>query len=245
MTRAVGIDLSKYQLSFDPDKATKPIDYVIQRASWAMNKDELFSVIWQGVRKIERRGAYHYFSTGAPWQDQADLFLEIGVGKKYKALYVDYEHGYNNLNEKTARDLESFLRYLIAQRPGKRIVGYSNTYTYRDFIQPVVNLSDIPWMFARYPLIPRPQTASPRFPIGCRTEWDMHQYSETGNGYLYGCGWKHVDLGVFNGTVPELDIFFKMDELDPPAPPPPTPVPDCEKYITALTEVNAITEAVL
>lgn len=227
MTRAVGIDVSKYQLDFDPDKATKPIDYVIQRTSWAMNRDERFNDIFRGVRKIERRAAYHYFSTGAPWLDQADLFLEIGVGKKYKALFVDYEHGYNNLNANTARDLERFLLYLIAQRPGKRIAGYSNTYTYRDFIMPHVDLSGVPWMFARYPLFPRPQTAGPRFPWGCRTDWDWHQYSETGKGPLYGCAWKYVDLGVFNGTVPELETFFKMDDQVPPVPPPPIPPADC------------------
>ncbi len=237
MNRAVGIDVSKYQMSFDPDHAVNQIDYVLQRTSWGMNKDELYSVIWQGVRKIERRGAYHYFSTGSPWQDQADLFLEIGVGKQYKMLLVDYEHGYNNLNARTARNLLYFLQYLIEQRPGKRIVGYSNTYTYRDFIQPYVDLSEISWMFARYPLFPRPQTAGPRFPRGCRTAWNWHQYSQTGRGGLYGCGWKYVDLGVFNGTVADLDTFLKMNAFTPPPPVIDVRAETIQECITALKEL--------
>lgn len=35
----IGVDISKYNLGWNPDKAVKPISFVIQRASWASYKD--------------------------------------------------------------------------------------------------------------------------------------------------------------------------------------------------------------
>ena len=218
MTRAAGIDLSKHNGSFDPYSAVKPIDFVIQRLSWAMNPDEKITEIFRGVSQFERRLAYHYYSTGAPWKDQANLFLDMQVGKKFKCLIVDYEHLYNNLNRKTAEDLEKFLWYLVEQRPGKKVIGYSGTYVYRDFIAYYVDLSMFDWWMARYPWIPAPQTGKPKYPLGLtyvKRPWKKWQYSKTGKGSLYGCASRYVDLNVFNGTVEELETWLGMDEPEP------------------------------
>lgn len=222
MTRAVGIDISKYQEAFNPDLATERIDFVIQRASWAYHRDELFDLIYEGVKKIPERMAYHYYSSGVPWQTQADFFLEQTDGKGFRGLMVDYEHDYNKLTQRTANELKLILEYLRQKKPNLRILGYSNTYTYRDNIMPFVDLSGFDWVFARYPANPDPQADEPVFPAGCREDWKAWQYSSTGDGPAHGCQSAVVDLDVFHGTVEELQAFLGVEEPQPTPPPEPT-----------------------
>ena len=250
MTRAVGIDVSKYQGSFDPDLATKPIDFVTQRASYGMVKDERFKIIYQGVRKIQCRSAYHYYSTGSPWRDQADFFLNLIYGKGFLGLKVDYEHGYNNLNAYHARCLKKMLDYLREQVPHKKILGYSGTYVYRDDLKPYADFSGYDWWFSRYPLFPKPQTGAPKMPLGLNRDWTEWQYSSKGKGVDYGCNVslnpqhsKYVDLCVFHGTVEELISYYNA-EVQPPEPPPPDPV-DCSKYVTVIKDAREILGTVL
>ncbi len=54
--RAHGIDISKYDLSFDPAKATGQLDFVIQRVSYRTTRDELFLKLLPGVLKMPIRG---------------------------------------------------------------------------------------------------------------------------------------------------------------------------------------------
>ena len=245
MTRPQGIDISKYQESFDPGIASEPIDFIIQRASWGKYRDEEFVELFQGVKEIERRGAYHYYSSNIPWKEQADLFLEISSGKGFKALVVDYEKGYNKLTQRTALELASFLAYLKAQRPNKRILGYSNFYCYRDLIMPYVDLSMWDWFFARYPSNPDPQKDDPQYLDGMDPEkrpWKKWQYSSTGDGSKYGVESTFVDLVVFNGNYDDLDDYFNINQ-DPPTPPPPPPPVDCTGQIKS-GQLEVINQAI-
>lgn len=243
MTRVVGIDVSKYQGTFDPDLATKPIDFVTQRASYGLVKDERFKIIYQGVQKIECRSAYHYYSTGSPWQDQADFFLNLTYGKGFKGLKVDFEHGYNNLNAYHARCLKEMLDYLKGQVPYKKILGYSGTYVYRDDLKPYADFFEYDWWFARFPWIPKPQTGAPKMPTGLSRPWTEWQYTKTGKGSDYGCNSSHdsqysqyVDLNVFNGIVEEVGEYYNLS-VGPPTPPPPVPI-DCNPaQIAVLNDV--------
>ncbi len=86
MAQAHGIDISKYDHPVDLSRATGVIDFVIQRASYGMMRDERCEENWTAIRSVPVRGAYHYFSTGAPWKEQADRFLTIGDGRGYHIL---------------------------------------------------------------------------------------------------------------------------------------------------------------
>lgn len=235
--RAVGIDVSKHQGIFDPVHSVGQIDFVFQRASWALTKDERFKIIWQGVQQFDRRGAYHYYSSGVPWKDQAELFLSITAGKDFKALAVDYEVGYNNLNERTALELGKFLNYLIARRPGRKILVYSNSYAMRDLIIPYVDISHVDWWASYYPLFPNPQTWQPKKLVGLNRPWKFGQYSKKGKGSNYGCAEQYVDLDVFNGTIEELNTYFGAEVPVPP-------IPDCTKYTDALNDIQGILDGV-
>lgn len=237
MSRPVGIDISKYQVTFDPDKATKPIDFVFQRTSYGMVTDERYWEMLPNTKKVERRGVYHYFSTGSSWKAQADFFLSLQNGHGFKSLVVDYEGGYNNLNERSANDLESMLRYLQEQRPKKSVMAYFNPSTYRDLIQPYIDIRDIPAWVARYYIIPLSQTRTDIYYNGTeRSDWAFWQYTSKGKASEYGTSLTNtVDLNVFNGTLEELDTFFKKDVIQPD---PPLPVDDCQEYVEAIADLT-------
>ena len=219
MTRAVGPDVSKYQMSFDPDHSVKQIDFVIQRLSYGMIEDQLRSRIWQGVEKISLRAAYHYYSTAVPWKEQADFFLSLAEGKGYRAFFVDYEHMYNHLTTQTARDYKKMLDYIQGKYPQRKVLGYSGVYVYRDDLMPSkVNFSNYDWWFARYPWLCNPQTSIPNLLIlPEERDWTFWQYTKTGPGHLYGCEWQYVDLNVYNGTKEELKKEWAG--IVPPTPP--------------------------
>jgi len=241
MARAKGIDVSKYQVSFNPALATVPIDFVIQRASWAGYQDELFVGLFQGgVSKIEDRGAYHYYSSGVPWQQQADLFLSIIMGRNFKYLAVDYEEGYNNLNDRTAHECRLIIDYLREKRPSAKIGLYCGAFTYRDLLLPYEDFSDVDFWIARYPNTVDPQVDDPDME-DAREDWDFWQYSKEGDGKSHGVGSTFVDLNVFNGTVEELKEYLKNEVIVPLPDPPvvPDPPANCTEAVTlAVAEVS-------
>ena len=97
-------------------------------------------------------------------------------------------------------------------------------------------------MFARYPWIPKPQTGRPKYPLRMPDRpWSLWQYTDRGKGILYGCNMNRnpafspfVDLGVFNGTVEEMKVFFKQSVPEPPTPEPPLPL-TLEEKVDKLT----------
>ena len=152
-TNAIGVDVSKYNLGWDPDRATKPIDFVIQRASWAGYKDEQFDAIYAQVIKVPVRGAYHYYSSGVHWRVQADLFLNITRDRGYHFFVLDYETAYNNLDGRTIAEAAEFIKY-VKEQTGKRCLLYFSPNVYNTFIKPFgyanwCNQQDV-WM-AQYP----------------------------------------------------------------------------------------------
>ena len=216
--RAVGIDVSKHQGTFNPAHAINQVDFVIQRASWAGYKDERFAIIYQGVQQFPSRGAYHYYSTGVDWKRQADLFLSVTEGKGFGVLSLDYEHGYNNLTERTADNAFMWLEYVRNARPNSKVIFYSGAYVYRDFMLPYAgDWSKYDWWIARYPWIPQPRTAEPKQAPGTpERPWTIWQYSKTGKGSLYGCSEEFVDLDVFNGDVDIMKDYFGQAVAIPP-----------------------------
>ena len=105
MTRAKGIDISKWQVSFQ-DQGN--IDFIIIKCSEGLAKDPLFDQFCQDVQGIERRAAYHYFRTGVDPIEQAEFFHRAQGNQGFKWLAVDYEKTHNTLDAGAERDLQLF-----------------------------------------------------------------------------------------------------------------------------------------
>lgn len=227
---AIGVDVSKYNIGWNPDKAKKPIDFVIQRVSYGGSsgsqvKDEAFDQMYEQVAKVPIRGAYHYYSSHSFWKTQADFFLKIINGKNYHFYAIDYETAYNTLDRRTIAEFSEFVKYIKAQT-GKRCLAYFNWNIFTTFIKPYgydgwVNNEDI-W-YAWYPIQNSEEPAnSIAKPIGMGN-WKIHQYgaADVANtagvnaGENYGGGLRGIDLNQYNGTIEQMRSWLGLSESLP------------------------------
>ena len=211
----IGVDVSKYNIGWNPDKATKHIDFVVQRASWAGYADEKFLALNEQVSKIPIRGAYHYYSSALPWTKQVAVFLKTTMGKGFTFYALDYERSYNNLNKRTIAEASEFVKFVKAQT-GKPCLFYFSPSIYIEFIRPFgytnwLNKQDI-WV-AQYPktLTQTPPTQQPSMSKEI-THWDFWQYGGGDVNFTagrhagadYGGGLVGIDLNYFGGTPQQL-----------------------------------------
>lgn len=221
-TRAHGIDISKYDLTFDPAKATEQLDFVVQRASYRTTKDEAFDTLNVGVQKMPIRLAYHYLNSDTDWKRQYDTFMNVVAGKNFHAYVCDFEDSFNSMSPTFAKMAWDFCKQVVIDT-GKRCMLYTGFYDYRDYLVPSQTQYGINWnlvdlWIAQYWNVPNPD-ANPNLPVGRTSGWSMWQYTAKGNGALYGTGRSTAcDLDVFNGTVTDMKNWLGIAE--------PTPEPD-------------------
>lgn len=225
--RSRGIDVSKYDQSFDPDKATETIDFVIQRASYGLVKDELFDLINTGVQKVGARLAYHYLRSDYDTNAQVARFLDTTNGKNFHAYVCDFEQYYNTMDVAFAKKAWDFVKAVVLTT-GKRCLIYTNYYGYKDYLVPSEKAYGINWnladfWIANYPSVPDPEGTPPN-PPGRTAGWSFWQYSSKGNGALYGLGrTTAADLDVFNGDKAMLYSWLGIQSTPTPEPTPENP----------------------
>jgi GH25 family lysozyme M1 (1,4-beta-N-acetylmuramidase) len=236
MTRAFGIDVSKWDASIPP---SPDVDFIIQRASyggwWASHRDEKFIQFLPSVMSVPIRGAYHYFSSKRSWKEQADKFLSVVSGLDYHFYVCDVETLYNDMNKTFIASAMEWCKY-VHEKTGKKVVLYSNYYVYRDYIHAYdgVRASQYDFWFAWYPdTIPvnTRDNFQPPLPPG-RKSWSLWQFSpgESNDfGTPLGIGRRGVDVNVFNGTVADMRLWLGMD--DAPEVPPEVEEPPVEDEV--------------
>ncbi len=204
MARAHGIDISKYQVDFDPTVKPEDIHFIVVRASYGIFTDPTFDQMHERIQPIPVRGAYHYFRSDLNWKDQADHYLTVVGDKGFHFYALDVETAYNEKSKQFARSANSWLQY-VAKETGQRVVLYTNPTIYKTWLQPYGDwMKNWPLWLAQYYFEPD-RDKKPALPDGV-TKWHLWQYSADGNnkGAEYGVKSKHLDLDVFNGTVEEL-----------------------------------------
>lgn len=227
-TRAHGIDISKYDLRFDPSLAVEQLDFVIQRASYGaldgrVYKDEAFDALYPGVSRMAVRGAYHYLNSHMGWQAQMDFFLSVTNGKGFQFYVVDFESDYNVMSQAFAKMAWDSIQYLKVQT-GKPVFLYTNWNLYVSYITPSeatyhIDWDTVPLWQAQYFYTVNPN-GQPSNPTGRTAGWKMWQYTPNGNGVKFGCGRSTAcDLNVWNGTLADMKTFLGITEVPPAANP--------------------------
>lgn len=224
MERAHGIDISKWQVSFDPTVNPDDIHFVVMRAGYGIFPDPIFDKLHDSIQPIEVRGIYHYFRSEWDWKSQADFFLTLVENKGFHFYALDIETGDNVRSRTFAQGAEQWLKY-VAEKSGKPVILYTNPAVYNGWLKPYGNwMTQYPLWLAQYWLQPD-RNKKPGLPTGV-TDWKIWQYSADGNfkGKEYGVGSRHIDLDVFNGTVEELHQWVGLDTaaVTTPAATPPT-----------------------
>lgn len=236
--RAHGVDLSHWDGSFDPAKASGVIDFAVMKASEGLVKDPAFAAIWSGVEKVTVRGAYHYLRSGWDWERQADFFWSAVKDYSFDLYALDYEGIGNVMDAKFANMAHLWMENIQGKaaesagtsRAGRPVLLYTNPSHYDANLYPYGDwMKDYPLWIAQYwttnvgpdrePALPKKRKAG---------DWTIWQYAseinEKGNGanMKYGTRSKSVDLNVYNGTVADMRIWLRLREpLEPPVVTPP------------------------
>jgi GH25 family lysozyme M1 (1,4-beta-N-acetylmuramidase) len=217
--RAHGLDISKYDQFFKPEMATGQLDFVVQRVSYGVKRDEAFATLVPSVMKVPMRGGYHYLSSWYDWRTQADAYLDFIAGYDYQFHCCDFEGAFNTLSTGFAKQAWDWINY-IEQRTGKRTLLYTSLSLYNQYIAPSEKVYGIMWNTvplwqAQWLLTPNPN-GTPGTPIGRQVPWRLWQYTDKGDGTKYGVARSTAcDLDVYNGTVEDMRTW-----LDIAAPPP-------------------------
>jgi lysozyme len=222
--RAEGIDISRYQSSYDP--TVKAHDFVFVRAAYGTSPDTRFSQHVQSCADVPVVGAYQYFRSAQPWKAQADAFLALADVANVDVAILDVERYGNSMSMQFGDDARQWLEY-VKERFAGRLLLYTNPATYQLLLQYGQRwMSAWDYWCAQYPYRGwNDQLVNvvsgdwqPRLPA-TRDSWHFWQYSADGNrkGNENGiAGWRaDVDLNVFNGTRAELMAWAGKDESEP------------------------------
>lgn len=213
MERAHGIDISKWQDTFDPTVNPDDIDFIILRASFGVTTDPKFDEFVAASQAIPIRGAYHYFQSAHPWKAQADHFVSVVEGQGFHFYALDVESTGNERSQKFADDAERWLKY-VAKKVDQPLLLYTNPNLYRTWLRPFGDwMKDWPLWIAQYFFEPD-RNRTPALPAGV-TDWTIWQYSADSppneKGAEYGVGSRNIDLDVFNGSVADMRRWLGLN----------------------------------
>lgn len=208
---AVGCDLSRYNVSFNPYIATGRIDFAIQKATQGYSYIDLeYEGIWQGVSKIPIRGAYHYLMSGLSWAAQADHFLRTASRHDYHIYALDVEEIGNEYTNEFFSDAKRIVDYW-RKNSNKKVIIYTNSSTYNSMYYALLRIygqSITQWLNGVPLWLASPALPGKPYLPRTRSTWDIHQYSWSGQPSRWGTGGTRVDENVFNGTVEMMNEWL-------------------------------------
>jgi GH25 family lysozyme M1 (1,4-beta-N-acetylmuramidase) len=232
MANVIGPDVSFYQ---DDPETPQGIDFVkmkasagfvIIRAGQNLWPDPDFKFNWREARKAGLpRGSYWFYDSRADPAEQAGLWISLFEGDLGELpLFADFEENYQG-PYKGWRKWYDFLEELKKLAPGREISIYTAFYYWRDNAPNATTQATSLEYFHQYPLwianysATKPSVPKPWTP----DEWLFWQYTEVGDGKLYGVETNGIDLNYFNGDQDALKTRFNIPALPLPTPEPEPP----------------------
>jgi GH25 family lysozyme M1 (1,4-beta-N-acetylmuramidase)/uncharacterized protein YgiM (DUF1202 family) len=225
MGNAIGPDVSFYQdkaetpEQIDFVKMKKSADFVIIRAGQNLWPDPDFEYNWAEAKKAGLpRGSYWFYDSRADPKRQAEMWVDLLDGDLGELpLFADFEDAYGG--QYTGwRSWYTHLERLKELVGDKEISIYTAFYYWRDNAPSATTQKDSLEYFHQYPLwianygVSQPSVPKPWAP----DEWTFWQFTEVGDGELYGVESKGIDLNYFNGDVETLRQRYELTEPGEP-----------------------------
>ncbi|MGB7874263.1 MAG: SH3 domain-containing protein [Anaerolineales bacterium] len=222
MGNAIGPDVSSYQ--DDPEtpehidfvKMGKTANFVIIRAGQNLWPDRDFKLNWAAAKAAGLPcGSYWFYDSRADPREQAELWVDVlddDLGEL--PLFVDFEDTYNGQYSNWS-NWHTFLERLKELVGQKEICVYTAYYYWRDNApNPASETEDLEY-FHQYPLwIANYGVTKPFIPKPWGTdEWLFWQFTNVGDGDLYGVESEPIDLNYFNGDVEAFRQRFGLPDL--------------------------------
>ncbi len=234
MANVIGPDVSFYQ---DDPETPQGIDFIKMRASagyviiragqnsWV---DSDFKVNWREAKLAGLpRGSYWFYDSRTEPKKQAELWVQqFGGDFGELPLFADFEESYMG-PYRGWRNWYTFLERLKTLVGTKEIAIYTAYYYWRDNAPNATTQAPSLNYFLQYPLwIANYGATDPLVPLPWKKgEWLFWQYTETGDGALFGVESKGIDLNYFNGDLAAFRTRFNLSETPIPEPEP-EPIPD-------------------
>jgi len=232
MENVIGPDVSFYQ---DDPQTPQGIDFpkmrftagfAIIRTGQNLWPDRDFKLNWREAKLAGLpRGSYWFYDSRVDPKKQAELWISLFNGDFGELpLFADFEDNYggsfkgwihwvtfiNRLKELTHRKevaIYTAYNYWVENTVSAGIPAASLNY-----------FKQYPLWIANYgvtkPLVPKPWT-----------EWTFWQFTDKGDGSIYGVESKNIDLNYFNGDLAAFRQRFGLGES-----PPSEPVPVSKKF---------------
>ena len=201
-------DVSFYQYKYRDsslDEITEFIDFhamrgqseaVIIRAGQNTWQDIAFDVSWEAAKEAGiQRGSYWFYDSRANPKRQAEAWVQVlGNDTGELELWMDYEDVYGG-QYGSLESLYDFAERLRNLLPHKQLGVYTGYYYWMERISPAESY------FSQYPLwIAAYQVNKPRIPSTWQ-DWFMWQYTDKGQGDLYGVKSANIDLNYRRGEL--------------------------------------------
>ena len=215
-----GPDVSFYQddnstpQQIDFQKLGSVSDFVIIRAGQNLWVDPDFAVNWTLAKDAGvPRGSYWFYDSRVSPIDQAELWAAtLGSDLGELPMFADYEENYGGPFGGW-RNFKLFLEELKTLCVNKEIYIYTAYYYWKDHCPNPLTEDDELEYFHQYPLwIANYGATSPAVPLPwAPNEWRFWQYTDKGNGSMYGVESSTIDLNYYNGTEAEFSEWIGVE----------------------------------
>ncbi|MBI3162747.1 MAG: SH3 domain-containing protein, partial [Chloroflexi bacterium] len=229
MPTIIGTDVSFWQddpetpQGIDFRKMRASAEFVIVRAGQNTWVDPDFKINWRESKLAGLpRGAYWFYDSRVSPKRQAELWAQQFEGDLGELpLFADFEEHFHG-DFSGWKHWYDFLERLKGLIGGKEIAIYTAYYYWRDHAPNPDTQADSLAYFHQYPLwIANYGATQPLIPKPwSKDEWLFWQYTDNGDGKLYGVESKGVDLNYFNGDLPAFKARFNLGDAPPPPPGP-------------------------
>ncbi len=196
-------------ISFWQDDPTTPGDInfekmaqmtrgVIIRAGQNTWEDIKFKASWQGAKASGLlRGSYWFYDSRANPKRQAEKWAQVlGNDAGEMELWCDFEERYGGPYQGWKHWFD-FMERLKVLLPNKKLGVYTGYYYWLEFAAGVTYFSQYPLWIAAY------NTEGPQVPP-IWDDWTYWQFTDNGDGTLFGVESKNIDLNYFKGTEEEF-----------------------------------------
>lgn len=171
---------------------------VIIRAGQNLWEDIKFKTSWADAKQAGLlRGSYWFYDSRANPKRQAEKWAQVlGDDTGEMELWCDFEDRYSGAYTGW-RHWFDFMERLKALLPNKKLGVYTGYYYWLEFAAGVTYFAQYPLWIAAY------NTNAPRIPP-IWDDWTYWQFTDNGDGTLFGVESKNIDLNYFKGTEEEF-----------------------------------------
>lgn len=229
MANVIGPDISFYQ--DDPEtpqgvnftRMREHAQFVIVRAGQNLWGDRDFKANWSGAKAAGlARGSYWFYDSRIDPKQQAEKWVSMFEGDFGELpLFGDFEDNYGG-PYRGWRNWYDFLERFKQLIPAGKEIGVYTGYYYwlENTVSAGITTASLNY-FKQYPLwIAAYNPTGPNVPKPWDA-WTLWQFTDNGDGAVYGVESLNIDLNYFNGDLEAFQQRFKVVIGEPPPPTPP------------------------